>query len=282
MTAVQTAIEYEYRFAEYRPPRRTEYEYDEIQCEAQSSCRSTRIDQVRGGDFIQAKTDPQILLTRQSSFRVFGVFRGSILSCWSLTTEENFYHRILGTHGKNTCWLPRVTLLERLKANEATHSNRPVVEELLVRLPAGLCISPLVEFHLIVDRLAMLRGQVVQAKHDKPWRYRFGRGIRHLRRFRPKRFVASDSVINHRGTLAVGCETYVFGPAQADEETLRFDLPCRNFKIRIVLVTTSKYRSIRACHPSKCSRCSLHRSMPAGYRNRIAACCNRLRHRCNR
>ena len=28
--AVQTAIEYEYRFTEYRPPRRTEYEYDEI------------------------------------------------------------------------------------------------------------------------------------------------------------------------------------------------------------------------------------------------------------
>jgi len=161
-------------------------------------------------------------------------------------------------------------------------SDGPVVEELLIRFSAGLCISPLVEFHLIVDRLAMLRGQVVQAKHDKPWRYRFGRGIRHLRRFRPKRFVASDSVINHRGTLAVGCETYVFGPAQADEETLRFDLPCRNFKIRIVLVTTSKYRSIRVCHPSKCSRCSLHRSIHAGYRNRIAACCNRLRHRCNR
>ena len=28
--AVQTAIEYEYRFTEYRPPRRPEYEYDEI------------------------------------------------------------------------------------------------------------------------------------------------------------------------------------------------------------------------------------------------------------
>ena len=73
-------FEYEYRFAEYRPPRRTEYEYYEIQCEARSSCRSTRIDQVRGGDFTQAKTDPQILLTRQSSFRVFGVFRGCILN----------------------------------------------------------------------------------------------------------------------------------------------------------------------------------------------------------
>ena len=31
--AVQTAIEYEYRFTEYRPPRRTEYEYDEIRGE---------------------------------------------------------------------------------------------------------------------------------------------------------------------------------------------------------------------------------------------------------
>jgi hypothetical protein len=28
--AVQTAIEYEYRFTEYRPPRRTEHEYEEI------------------------------------------------------------------------------------------------------------------------------------------------------------------------------------------------------------------------------------------------------------
>ena len=27
IAAVQTAIEYEYRFTEYRPPRRTEYEY---------------------------------------------------------------------------------------------------------------------------------------------------------------------------------------------------------------------------------------------------------------
>jgi len=33
IAAVQTAIEYEYRFTEYRPPRRTEYEYDEIRCE---------------------------------------------------------------------------------------------------------------------------------------------------------------------------------------------------------------------------------------------------------
>ncbi len=37
--AVQTAIEYEYRCTEYRPPRRTEYrfaeyEYDEIPCDA--------------------------------------------------------------------------------------------------------------------------------------------------------------------------------------------------------------------------------------------------------
>ena len=30
IAAVRTAIEYEYRFTEYRPPRRTEYEYDEI------------------------------------------------------------------------------------------------------------------------------------------------------------------------------------------------------------------------------------------------------------
>ena len=36
----------------------------------------------------------------RSSFRVFGVFRGSILSCWSSTTKEIFYHGILGTHGK--------------------------------------------------------------------------------------------------------------------------------------------------------------------------------------
>ena len=34
IAAVRTAIEYEYRFTEYRPPRRTEYEYDEIRCEA--------------------------------------------------------------------------------------------------------------------------------------------------------------------------------------------------------------------------------------------------------
>jgi len=237
---------------------------------------------VRGGDFTQAKTAPQIPLTRQSSFRVFGVFRGSILSCWWLPTEEIFYHGILGTHGKSTGKLQRLTLLERLKANEATHSNGPIVEQLLIRLPTGLGISPLVEFHLIADRLAMLRGQVVQAQYHKPWRYGFGSGTRLLRRFRPKRFIASDSVINHRGTLAVGCETYVIGPAQADEETLRFDLPGCNFEIRIVLVTTSKYRSIRVCHPSKCSMCSLPRSMHARYRNRIAACCNRLRHRYNR
>ncbi|MCE2752776.1 MAG: hypothetical protein LW720_12905 [Pirellula sp.] len=36
IAAVQTAIEYEYRFTEYRPPRRTEYEYDEIRCEART------------------------------------------------------------------------------------------------------------------------------------------------------------------------------------------------------------------------------------------------------
>ena len=33
IAAFQTAIEYEYRFTEYRPPRRTEYEYDEIRYE---------------------------------------------------------------------------------------------------------------------------------------------------------------------------------------------------------------------------------------------------------
>ncbi|MCY2999125.1 MAG: hypothetical protein NT168_13540 [Planctomycetota bacterium] len=33
IVAVQTAIEYEYRFTEYRPPWRTEYEYDEIRGE---------------------------------------------------------------------------------------------------------------------------------------------------------------------------------------------------------------------------------------------------------
>ena len=44
IAAVQTAIEYEYRFTEYRPPRRTEYrfaEYDEIRCEARTK-RSPR------------------------------------------------------------------------------------------------------------------------------------------------------------------------------------------------------------------------------------------------
>jgi len=35
IAAVHTAIEYEYRFTEYRPPRRTEYEYDEMRCDAQ-------------------------------------------------------------------------------------------------------------------------------------------------------------------------------------------------------------------------------------------------------
>ena len=36
IAAVRTAIEYEYRCTEYRPPRRTEYEYDEIRCEART------------------------------------------------------------------------------------------------------------------------------------------------------------------------------------------------------------------------------------------------------
>ena len=38
IAAVQTAIEYEYRFTEYRPLRRTEYEYDEIRCEVDQVC----------------------------------------------------------------------------------------------------------------------------------------------------------------------------------------------------------------------------------------------------
>jgi hypothetical protein len=38
IAGVQTAIEYEYRCTEYRPPRRTEYEYDEIRCEARNVC----------------------------------------------------------------------------------------------------------------------------------------------------------------------------------------------------------------------------------------------------
>ena len=42
IAAVQTAIEYEYRFTEYRPPRRTEYEYDEIRCEARSAPMTER------------------------------------------------------------------------------------------------------------------------------------------------------------------------------------------------------------------------------------------------
>ena len=37
IAAVRTALEYEYRFTEYRPPRRTEYEYDEIRCEARTA-----------------------------------------------------------------------------------------------------------------------------------------------------------------------------------------------------------------------------------------------------
>jgi hypothetical protein len=36
IAAVRTAIEYEYRCTEYRPPRRTEYEYDEIRGEART------------------------------------------------------------------------------------------------------------------------------------------------------------------------------------------------------------------------------------------------------
>lgn len=94
----------------------------------------------------------------------------ALFGCWSLPTGEIFYHRILGIHGKSTGKLQRLTLVERLKANEATHSNGPIVEQLLIRLPTSLGISPLVEFHLIADRLAMLRGQVVQAQYHKPWR----------------------------------------------------------------------------------------------------------------
>ena len=47
----ETAIEYEYRFTEYRPPRRTEYEYDEIRC----NNRKNPTDRVRGGDFTEVK-----------------------------------------------------------------------------------------------------------------------------------------------------------------------------------------------------------------------------------
>jgi hypothetical protein len=36
LAAVQTAIEYEYRFTEYRPPRRTEHEHDETRCDART------------------------------------------------------------------------------------------------------------------------------------------------------------------------------------------------------------------------------------------------------
>jgi hypothetical protein len=39
LAAVQTAIEYEYRFTEYRPPRRTEYEYDEKSFNPQPTAR---------------------------------------------------------------------------------------------------------------------------------------------------------------------------------------------------------------------------------------------------
>ena len=61
--AVQTAIEYEYRFTEYRPPRRTEYEYDEIRCEARtkrsprppvgSSDRGAQLHQLAGGSVVK-------------------------------------------------------------------------------------------------------------------------------------------------------------------------------------------------------------------------------------
>jgi hypothetical protein len=48
IAAGQTAVEYEYRFTEYRPPRRTEYEYDEIRCEARTPISSESIAQNPG------------------------------------------------------------------------------------------------------------------------------------------------------------------------------------------------------------------------------------------
>ena len=49
--AAQTAIEYEYRFTEYRPPRRTEYEYDEIRCAARTlGTRERRLRKRSNGD----------------------------------------------------------------------------------------------------------------------------------------------------------------------------------------------------------------------------------------
>jgi hypothetical protein len=53
IAAVQTAIEYEYeyRFTEYRPPRRTEYEYDEIRCAARTlGFRERRLRKRSNGD----------------------------------------------------------------------------------------------------------------------------------------------------------------------------------------------------------------------------------------
>ena len=77
-----------------------------------------------------------------SSFRVFGVFRGSILSCWWLPTEEIFYHGILGTHRKSTGKLQRLTLLERLKANEATHFKWTNRRTAFDQTPYGLGYKP--------------------------------------------------------------------------------------------------------------------------------------------
>ena len=49
--AAQTAIEYEYRFTEYRPPRRTEYGYDEIRCAARTlGFRERRLRKRSNGD----------------------------------------------------------------------------------------------------------------------------------------------------------------------------------------------------------------------------------------
>ena len=61
--AVQTAIEYEYRFTEYRPPRRTEYEYDEIRCEARTALQQRLREQC---------ADPQVLVEVGRCDKPFG------------------------------------------------------------------------------------------------------------------------------------------------------------------------------------------------------------------
>jgi hypothetical protein len=57
IAAVQTAIEYEYRFTEYRPPRRTEYEYDEIRYET----RTAMVTECDEGTLHKSKTPDRAL-----------------------------------------------------------------------------------------------------------------------------------------------------------------------------------------------------------------------------